>query len=109
MNNESHANEPQTVVIRKQRPLSAGPKRTQTKNKIEADEDIKKIEKPKLDVATRISQARILKGYKTRQELAKALNMNVDIINNIESRKGNLNYSKENLNKICQHLKIKST
>ena len=33
----------------------------------------------------------------------------VDIINNIESRKGNLKYSKEDVNKICQHLKIKST
>ena len=109
MNSESHATEPNTIIIKKQRPLSAGPKRQPIQHKNEDSDEIQRIEKPKLDVSTRISQARILKGYKTRQDLAKALNMKVDIINNIESRKGNLKYSKEDVNKICQHLKIKST
>ena len=107
MNSWSHATEPKTVVLKKHRPSSAGPRRPTIQIQNENTDEIQRIEKPKLDVSTRISQARILKGYKTRQDLAKALNMKVDIINNIESRKGILKYSKEDVNKICQHLKIK--
>ena len=79
MNINMHATEPQTIILKKKRPLSAGPKRPNLPSTKYDSDEIKPIEKPKLDIATRISQARILKGYKTRHDLAKALNMKVDI------------------------------
>ena len=102
---DKHATEPSTIVLKKKRPESARPRRPVS---VKPEDDIHTIEKPKLDISLRIAEARILKGYKTRQDLAKALNINVDIINCIESRKNKEKYSKEVLNKIRQHLQIKS-
>ena len=104
-----HANEPITVILSKQRPETAGPRRQHAPviNKLDEHEEIVVPEKSKLDISIRIAQARVAKGYKTRKDLAKALNMSVDVITCIESRKGKLD--KQLLNKICQFLKIKTT
>jgi ribosome-binding protein aMBF1 (putative translation factor) len=103
---DTHANDPQTITLKRKRPQAALPTRPTT---IKPNDHIDSIEKPKLDISIRIAHARILKGYNTRHDLAKALNMNVDIINCIESRNGKEKYNKQHVNKICQHLHIKST
>lgn len=104
---DRHVLDTDHIVFKKQRPQSARPKRPEKtiEQKLEED-DIPHISTVKLDVAKRITQARILKGYKTRNDLAKALNLNVDIINSIESRKGN--YNQQHLHKITQFLNIKT-
>lgn len=104
-----HFNEPKSVVLSKKRPESAGPRRNHCvqSNKLDSNDDIIVPEKSTLDISHRVSNARVAQGYKTRKELAKSLNIPVDIINNIESRKGSID--KQILNKVCQFLKIKST
>ncbi len=104
-----HANEPTTVILSKKRPESAGPKRPQRPviNKLDEHDEIVVPETSQLDISIRVAQARIAKGYKTRKDLAKALNISVDIITSIESRKGKID--KQLLNKTCQFLKIKTT
>ena len=104
--NSTHANDPQTVVLRKQRPPLAKPTRPNI-TKLEESDEIKTPETVKLDISTRVSQARVARGYKTRKDLASALSMNVEVINCIENRKPN--YDKQKLNIICQKLRIKPT
>jgi len=104
-----HANEPVTVVLKKNRPSSAGPRRPEGPaiNKLDSNEENVVPETSKLDISIRVAQARVAKGYKTRKDLAKALNISVDVITCIESRKGKID--KQLLNKTCQFLKIKTT
>jgi len=104
-----HANDPATVVLKKNRPSGAGPRRAQVPvvNKLDEHEEIMCPETSTLDISIRVAQARLARGFKTRKDLAKALNLPVDIINCIESRKGKLD--KQLLNKTCQFLKIKTT
>ena len=104
-----HANDPVTVILKKNRPLSAGPRRQHVHiiNKLDEHEEIVVPETSNLDISIRVTQARIANGFKTRKELAKALNIPVDVITTIESRKGKLD--KQLLNKTCQFLKIKTT
>ena len=101
-----HANEPVTVVLQKNRPSTAGPRRSHESTPTQFD--INEVpETTKLDISIRVAQARVAKGYKTRKDLAKVLNISVDVINCIESRKGR--YDKQLLNKTCQFLQIKTT
>lgn len=104
---DHHVDDTKPIVIRKIRPESAGPRRplvTVTKT----DDDVPQpIQTTKLSVAQRVAQARVARGYNTRKELASALSMSVDIITCIESQKGNVD--KQKLNKVCQHLRIKTT
>ena len=104
-----HANEPATIILKTKRPESARPHRPHivSTNKLDSNEENIAPETTKLDISIRVSQARIAQGYKTRKDLAKAMNMSVDVITCIESRTGNLN--KQLLNKTCQFLKIKTT
>lgn len=104
-----HANEPTTVILSKKRPESAGPRRPQGRvlNKLDEHEEIIVPETSKLDISIRVAQARVARGYKTRKDLAKAMNVSVDVITCIESRKGKVD--KHCLNKACQFLKIKTT
>ena len=102
-----HANEPTTVILT--RPNTAGPRRQQlpVTNKLDEHDEIVVPETTKLDISIRVAQARVANGYKTRKDLAKEMNISVDVITGIESRKGKLD--KKMLNKICQFLKIKTT
>ena len=104
-----HANEPITVILSKKRPESAGPRRQQAPitNKLDEHDENIVPETSKLDISIRVAQTRVARGYKTRKDLAKALNVSVDIITGIESRKGKID--KQILNKTCQFLKIKTT
>ena len=104
---DSHSLEPTTIIIGKKRPQSAGPKRPQFIKPTENSDEIKVIETTKLDVASRIAQARVALGYKTRKDLANKLSISVDVVTCIESRKGQVD--KQKLNKICQFLRIKTT
>jgi len=54
-----------------------------------------------------ISDIRIKRGYKTRKLLANAMNINVYVIECIET--GNGNVSKSDINKVCQFLKTKQS
>ena len=103
-----HATEPTTVIFQK-RPESAKPSRRhlQQENKLDQHDEICVPETSNLDISIRVSQARIANGYKTRKDLAKILNISVDVITCIESRKGKID--KQILNRICQFLKIKTT
>ena len=101
-----HANEPETVVLSKTRPQTAGPRRPPTAADDNNGEN-KAPETAKIDVSMRVAQARVAQGFKTRKDLAKALSISVNVINCIESRKGKLD--KHLLNKTCQFLKIKTT
>ena len=106
---ERHIDDTKPIVIKRIRPESSKPRRPQVnveKKKDEEDQP-KAIETTKLNVAQRVAQARVARGYKTRKELASALSMSVDIITCIESQKGNID--KQKLNKVCQFLKIKTT
>ena len=96
----SSYDEPPTIVLRKPQQVS----RRHTVPKTN-EEDIGHIEHTSREISHRITIARVAKGYKTRKDLAKALNINIDIINNIENKKGS--YDKQKLNKICQFLGIK--
>lgn len=102
-----HANEPVTVVIKKTRPSSAGPKRPPVINKLDEHDENIVPETSKLDISIRVAQARVAHGYKTRKDLAKAMSIPVEVITCIESRKGKID--KQLLNKTCQFLKIKTT
>ena len=104
-----HANDPVTVILKKNRPSSAGPRRHQSPivNKLDEHDENICPETSNLDISIRVTQARIARGFKTRKDLAKALNISVDVITCIESRKGKLD--KQLLNKTCQFLRIKTT
>ena len=104
-----HANEPTTFVLSKKKTESAAPSRPQASvtNKLDEHEEIAAPETSKLDISIKVAEARLANGYKTRKDLARAMNISVDFITCIESRKGKLD--KQILNKTCQFLKIKTT
>lgn len=104
---DHHVDDTKPIVIRNIRPESARPRRPPVMV-TKTDEDIPQpIHTTKLSVAQRVAQERVARGYNTRKELASALSMSVDVITCIESQRGNVD--KQKLNKVCQHLKIKTT
>lgn len=102
-----HECEPETVIIKKTRPQSARPTRINIPKNPENEDEITSLEVSKLHISQRVAQARIARGYTTRKDLARKLNISVDVIDSIESRRGLLD--KQKLNIICQHLRIKTT